>query len=89
MTYYLMVALMAVVNVEQQKFDQSLYVFQEPYFYDMQECIENVRNDLDNIFAHLYVNYGPAAQPQQIYCVEASKLQEFMANQENFEKKDE
>ena len=58
MTYYLMVALMTVINVEEQRFDKSLYVFQEPYFYDMQECIEHVNDDLDNIFAHLYVNYG-------------------------------
>lgn len=89
MTYYLMVALMTVINVEEQRFDQSLYVFQEPYFYDMQECIKHVNDDLDNIFAHLYVNYGPAAQPQQIYCVDSAKLEKFMADRNNFEKKDE
>ena len=89
MTYYLMVALMTVINVEEQRFDKSLYVFQEPYFYDMQECIKHVNDDLDTIFAHLYVNYGPAAQPDQIYCVESSKLEKFMADRKNFEKKDE
>ena len=89
MTYYLMVALMTVINVEEQRFDKSLYVFQEPYFYDMQECIEHVNDDLDNIFAHLYVNYGPAAQPQQIYCVDSAKLEKFMADKNNFQKKDE
>ena len=89
MTYYLMVALMTVINVEEQKFDKSLYVFQEPYFYDMQECIKHVNNDLDTIFAHLYVNYGPAAQPDQIYCVDSAKLEKFMADRNNFEKKDE
>jgi len=89
MTYYLMVALMTVINVEEQKFDKSLYVFQEPYFYDMQECIKHVNDDLDTIFAHLYVNYGPAAQPDQIYCVDSAKLEKFMADRKNFEKKDE
>ena len=89
MTYYLMVALMTVINVEEQRFDKSLYVFQEPYFYDMQECIKHVNDDLDTIFAHLYVNYGPAAQPDQIYCVDSAKLEKFMADKNNFEKKDE
>ena len=89
MTYYLMVALMTVINVEEQRFDKSLYVFQEPYFYDMQECIKHVNDDLDTIFAHLYVNYGPAAQPDQIYCVDSAKLEKFMADRNNFEKKDE
>ena len=89
MTYYLMVALMTVINVEEQRFDKSLYVFQEPYFYDMQECIKHVNDDLDTIFAHLYVNYGPAAQPDQIYCVDSAKLEKFMADRKNFEKKDE
>ena len=63
--------------------------FKQPYFYDMQECIEHVNDDLDNIFAHLYVNYGPAAQPDQIYCVDSAKLEKFMADRNNFEKKDE
>lgn len=89
MTYYLMVALMTVINVEEQRFDKSLYVFQQPYFYDMQECIKHVNDDLDTIFAHLYVNYGPAAQPDQIYCVDSAKLEKFMADRNNFEKKDE
>lgn len=81
---------MAVINVEEQKLDQSLYVFQEPYFYDLDQCKENVVNNIDTIFSHLYVNYGPSAKPQQIYCVEASKLQELMsAQKENFKKKDE
>ena len=84
-----MVALMTVINVEEQRFDKSLYVFQATYFYDMQECIEHVNDDLDNIFAHLYVNYGPFAQPDQIYCVDSAKLEKFMADRNNFEKKDE
>ena len=32
MTYYLMVALMTVINVEEQRFDKSLYVFQATIF---------------------------------------------------------
>ena len=67
MTYYL-IALMTVINVEEQRFDKSLYVFQEPYFYDMQECIEHVNNDLNNIFAHLYVNWTSRSTRPDILC---------------------
>jgi len=45
MTYYLMVALMSVVNMETQEMTSSMYVFQEPYFYEMQECKDHVQDD--------------------------------------------
>jgi len=86
MTYYLMVALMSVVNMETQEIESSMYVFQEPYFYEMQECKDHVQDDLQTIFGHLYLNYGPNAMPQQIYCVDSRRLEEFMDDESNFRK---
>ena len=43
--HYLMVALMTVINVEEQRFDKSLYVFQQPIFM----TCKNVSNMLTMI----------------------------------------